>query len=59
MCHRHYRSGRRHGQRLLLELLMVQASQKRATQQLADFLTLSSAMKSQHISATQADVTLP
>lgn len=33
-----------------VELLMVQASQKRATQQLADFLTLSSAMKSQQVS---------
>lgn len=33
-----------------VELLMVQASQKRATKQLADFLTLSSAMKSQQIS---------
>jgi len=41
----------------MVELLMVQASQKRATQQLADFLTLSSAMKSQQISATQTDVT--
>tara|TARA_R110002020_G_scaffold20611_4_gene70339 strand:+ start:347 stop:505 length:159 start_codon:yes stop_codon:yes gene_type:complete len=38
---------------------MVQASQKRAAEQLADFLTLLSAMKSQHISATQADVPSP
>lgn len=33
-----------------VKLLMVQASQKRATEQLADFLTLSSAMKSQQVS---------
>ena len=41
----------------MVELLMVQASQKRATQQLADFLTLSTATKSQFISTPLADAT--
>lgn len=41
----------------VVELMMVQASQKRATQQLADFLKLSAAMKSQSISTPLADAT--
>ncbi|AQU83132.1 MULTISPECIES: LysR substrate-binding domain-containing protein [unclassified Halomonas] len=43
----------------MVELVMVQASQKRATQQLADFLTLSAAMKSQSVSTPLADATPP
>lgn len=43
----------------MVELVMVQASQKRATKQLADFLTLSSAMKSQGVTTTLADATQP